>query len=966
MGLTVPAAFTAAESADVTQIKKSVYLVLGNYANANGYGASASSSGDASTDYPAAGAIDGDRTEINVGAASGADNGIGKSSWKSSGVPDAGDNVWHRIDLGATRTFNRLKLYHRNGHGLKSFIIQASLDGVDYFTIAATSDYTGGGTGWGEGTWGDGTWGGGGGAPTPASFATTMQLDTIDLPADVSYRYIRTVITRTQVAADKAEIVELEIYRKVDITDRTLGIEIDRQQDYKLKNNLASTCSLDLSNTDRFFSKRYTPTDAEVAAGFVNSELRPGLGVIVELGFYNVSVPIFYGSVDSISTSSRSRATTLVARDGIKGLINNVVSTKLKTNKDIGTNVQYLLNLANISNYEMSVDSTTIILDYFFTYSTSILTTIQQLQQACGDANFRFDESGVATFRMYMNNVSQSHVDTTKADFEAGLLRNMDSNSVPGQISAQLLAFGSWVIPTGANVIGTLTGAGELGALTPDDTAGNNAYGTWEGEIDRGTGTATWWFIVQAGIPVRSSYRIEISSTDLKLIKRDHTGSIDFPVIVDTTLIDVARSPSPTDVYKITRDGANLFTLYVNGASVGTATDGTWTSSGGMSIDGTSGTSVFTNLKMTTAGAAEQPRLIFQPLIVSQTIDMTAGVTSLGSISADYSQPGGSSISWYTATSADGVTWDAWVAAAVGTPIASAVKRYLKYKAILNIPASAGGATTPIIYDVTVTWGTGNGTQKYPSTTSYTFRFDGPLLELDGEITDDLGGDTAVYNAVQVQSSPLILTGADTDTQWQATANVPADKVSGTNPIAVVPGTYVYYPVIPGGMDTSRMSGANPAAAVITFASGAAGSWTMNVHPTQPTITIVVTAPGTITDLRLIGKSFSSSDTPILAQASDTQSIALYDPRNFPLNNNFIINNGIAQNVANRLIANFKLPTEYIKSARVQPTWSVQIGDRCTVIDDNTGEASDFLAVEVKQVLRPKEIYTELKLMLIV
>jgi hypothetical protein len=972
MGLTVPASFTAAERAEVNQLSQKVYLLLGNYASSPGYGASATSSGaDASGDYPASGPINGDRTEINIGSAAAADNGVGKASWKSSGTPDAGDLVWHKIDLGQARTFNRLKLYHRNGHGLKSFFIEASADDVTYYVIAATSDAVGGGLGWGEGAWGDGNWGGGGGEPTPASFATTMQLDTIDLPADVTYRYIRTVAQSTQVAADKAEIVALEVYRKIDVSDRVIGIDIDRQQDYKLKNNLASACNLELSNVDRFFSARYVPTDAETAAGFVNSELRPGLGIIVELGYYGVNVSLFVGSIDSIASSSRARTAMITARDGIKGLVNNVVSTKLKTNSDIGTVIQYLLNQANISNYEMSVDSTTIVLDYFFTYATSILTTIQQLQQACGDANFRFDESGVATFRMYMNAVSQSHTDTSKADFEAGVLRNIDTATTPGQYSARYTASGSWTIATTPAIVASVAGVGELSAfLTDEDSAANNAYGTWEGGIDRGTGVGTWWIVVAASIPIRVGYRLEVSATDLKLIKRTRGGTVDFPVAVDTTLLDIARAPASGDTYKVTRDGANLFTLYVNGVSMGTVTDAIWTVSTASVAGGSAGTAVFTGLKITTAGAAEQPRYLFAAQAVSQTIDMTAAVTSLGSLSADYSLPGASSISWYTATSDDGATWDAWVAAAVGTPIASAVKRYLKYKAVLNIPASASGGTTPIVFDVTVTWGTGSGSSKYPS--DHQLRL--PLRRLparprhrDHRRPRRRHGDP--------QLDPGAVDAADSVWRRHRHAVAGDDQRAGGQGLGGQPdrrrrGDVHLLSSRATGMDTSRMTGANPAAAVVTFGGGAVGSWTMTQHPTQPVLTVVITTGGTITDLRLIGKAFSSSDLPIVAQASDAASIDLYAKRNYPLTNNYIINSGVAQSVANRLLLNSKAPTAYIKSARVQPTWSIQVGDRCTVTDDNAGVSTDFVAAEVHHVLRADgdsvTANTELKLMSIV
>ena len=87
MPLPVSAAFVAAVNADVNRPKAKVELVLGNYASAAAYGTVAAASG-AAANYPAAGAIDGDRTEINVGPASGADNDVGQSSWQSTVDPD--------------------------------------------------------------------------------------------------------------------------------------------------------------------------------------------------------------------------------------------------------------------------------------------------------------------------------------------------------------------------------------------------------------------------------------------------------------------------------------------------------------------------------------------------------------------------------------------------------------------------------------------------------------------------------------------------------------------------------------------------------------------------------------------------------------------------------------------------------------------------------------------------------------
>ena len=64
--------FKNAQNADSNLPVSKVELLLGNYANAAAYGTTAASSGDFSADYPASGAIDGDRTEINCGPASAA------------------------------------------------------------------------------------------------------------------------------------------------------------------------------------------------------------------------------------------------------------------------------------------------------------------------------------------------------------------------------------------------------------------------------------------------------------------------------------------------------------------------------------------------------------------------------------------------------------------------------------------------------------------------------------------------------------------------------------------------------------------------------------------------------------------------------------------------------------------------------------------------------------------------------
>src|SRR5690349_5044155 len=98
--LSASSRFNDAQAASINQVAQRTYLVLGNYAAASAASASASGS-DGSGNYPPAGAIDGDRTEINVGAASTADNDIGRSSWRSAVAPSVTPQTL-TIDMGSS------------------------------------------------------------------------------------------------------------------------------------------------------------------------------------------------------------------------------------------------------------------------------------------------------------------------------------------------------------------------------------------------------------------------------------------------------------------------------------------------------------------------------------------------------------------------------------------------------------------------------------------------------------------------------------------------------------------------------------------------------------------------------------------------------------------------------------------------------------------------------------------------
>lgn len=995
--LSVSEEFTEQEQADVNKPTAQVLLVLGNYAT-SAFGASASSSGAAS-DYPAAGAIDGDRTELNVGPASGADNDIGQSSWRSTVAPDTTPQTL-TVDMGSSRAINRIKLYHMASHGISSYKLESSPDNSAWTLIRKTTTQGG-------------------------DITTTHEVDVIDFD-DVTCRYVRLTVTNTVIAADMANVIEVEIYRLLDVTSRVISVKTSRSRDYQLSDSLAATASIMLSNTDRYFSPDYDPTDDEISDGFVNSELKPGLGVIVKYGFDFVGsqeyANSFLGLIDKITVKPGSRSAVIEARDGMKPLFNRIVSTKLKTAQDIGDLVQYMLNLANVSTWESDVDQTGIDIDYFFTFDESIIDTIRQLVEASGDANFYFDENGIATFRSYLNSTAMSHTDTTQSDFEAGTLTNINTTSDPGKISAKWLAIDTfddgdytsspaWAedvgayTPTGFSAstgelvytapgkIGSSTGFGGpgIGTIRYSDgllaTQLNFTTGTWrfKGKItdaNSADGRLKMFFMadhatVQSGASAaiyghaiyNGAYYVEILRSGTCRI-----GYVPRFSQVETILVSAAVTINSGTFYsiRVTRTSAGLMTLYIDEVQKAQTTHTSITSSNLFAIHCYDGTTVGTYSTYTIDDVyysqdvdASDTSYGSVSTFVSQTIDQSASIATEGIFQTTQIVYTGTSLAFYTATSDDGVSWDSYIAVAPGDAIPSTPRRYIRYKVVFQ---STAYLTSAVLTDVTVNWTIGSGSVKLPSNISYTF--DESLnMDLDRVYADTIAGDSSIINSISVKAQPLVLDGADTDVKWQGTTGTPPVDISAGDPLGITIGqTLTYQIVVDGGMDTSRMSGANPAAAAITFAAGGAGTWVFSsIHPTRPVLVITVTGTGTIINLQVQGKSFASDDTLLEATAEDSDSIEEFGKRQSQISNKYIVGTPIAQQIADRLVDNLAEPTTYTPQIKTRPTFSIQIGDRITLTDAVLGISDDNIVIGVEQMLAANmsgaEVSTTLKLL---
>lgn len=951
MSLPVSDAFIAAQLADSNKPVSQVQLVLGNYFSASAYGTTVAASG-AAANYPAAGAIDGDRTEINIGAASAADNDVGQSSWRSTVAPDTTPQTL-TMTFSQSRTLNRIKLYHLAASGLKTYRL-AYWDGSAYVNFAATSDIAGVGE---------------------VSITSTHQLDTIDFD-DISTTKIRLTVSATVVAADPANVVEIEAYRLVDITDRVKGVRVQRQRDFKLGNPMATVVSLDCINDDRFFSISHTPTTAEVADGFVNSELQPGMGILVAMGFDIAAgeqevASLLVASVDRLTIRPQTRDVKIEGRDGMKALINKIDSSKLKTSTDIGTIVQYVLNRANISNYEMHLDTTSISLDYFFSDQQDQLSTIQDLVQAAGDATFYFDEYGFAVFKFFSTSTTLQHIYTSQADWEAGTLDAIDTTTVPGQISYQLKKATTWNNATAgwsstlsgvsfahdadglALTITSNSGAGESAIITRALTA---TIGEWSLTFREGAANSN-----SSGFQInilRATTAVGSNRYYVAMIPSTFANTYVFSInkVVSGLFTEIARTGplasrnrGTVHTMRITRNALGNFVLYIDGTQVLAATD--------LAIT----TSVLFGYTMTSGGGALGDVVHFQdnyPYIPGGTgtgtwtgpaLDMGATITSLGILSFTQVLSGGTT-AYYTATSADNVTYDAFVAISGTGQINSTVRRYIKVKAVLVVDTLNN---SPAILDITVNWTTGAGSPKYPpAPSSFTFSFDSVLMDVQQELADNLGGDSAILNDVTVQAQPLVLTGANADVVFQGTIGTPPAAISAGTPLAVTNGqTLTYRPYIPGGMDTSRMSGANPAAGAITFAGGGAGSWVFSsIHPTLPVLVITITGTGNITNLQIQGKVFAAATYLQAQNSSDAASKAIYGDRRLSISNQWIVSASLASSIASTIVTNSKNPTSYIPSVDVRPCFAAQIGDRITVEDENLDLSADYVFVGLSHI----------------
>jgi len=868
--------FTAAQNADSAQPVYQVNLVFQDLC-ASVQGSTITSSGDdASGNYPAVGAINSDHTEINIGAASGADNGVGKSSWKSATSPSVGSPVWLIVNFNRSVTLDRIKVYNRAANPLTSYAVQY-YDGTAWVTIAGTPDQIQGTAGgYGTGGYGQGPYGSSDNGGWPG-LGHTGGLDVYDLGAPLTLLYtggnsaaLRLIVYGS--TSGPAEVVEFESYQVVDITARCTRLQgPDRKKDFKLQQPICTQEVIIVDNSDGYFSfaAPYTPS-VSVPLSVTYQLGLLGINLEVNEGFYTTLGPemirTFTGSIDSISPTAETAECEIAARDSMKHIINNQDSTGLLQNQDIADCVRYVLNRCGISDYEMTLPVTDILIPYFYASVQTQLSTIQLLIQAAGDAIFYFDEWGNAVMQYYLAATPQQQAYADASAWNSGTLTNIDMLSSPNNVKREwfyLSSFTNWpmtnpvwiaVQPSGPSVTsGILTIANQ-----PNPHGGLYAYynaavytsyptalSTWDFKISITTGqpgycyglvyfyggtTAIAWEDSGGNYLVSTvGYAFKfLGNGNWSIIRSDYSAG----AFTQTVLVSGAYTPGFASLkrVRVTRNNSGDFSVYIEGTLQGSTSspDATYTSFGGLFLfttfsdyyDSLRISEIFATAAVDGASAVTNAAAMW----LSPVIDRGADLSASGIFNAATTQPSGTAINFFSRVSPDKITWGSWIALTPGQQDGTALQRYEQISFALHCPAEGGQQniyTTPILYSMSLSWHTGSGQQKWSPTVNFYLTDTNGICTLQQQISDNLGGDSSIINDVAVTSSPLIKEGASTDTQWQAvsgsmtynsntqkwgllTTGVP-QVVSASYPLTVPIGTIPIQCIISSGMVPTDM-----------------------------------------------------------------------------------------------------------------------------------------------------------------
>ncbi len=313
-----------------------------------------------------------------------------RTAFTWAGAPTSGEYVAVEFD---ERKINRTRIYSYpstrilTAQGIETFRVEAKMSGVwtavDITEVRA-SDYQND-------------------APLTVTASPVVSSDDatyFDVFFDeVDATGLRLIITETQTVSDFARLIAVEVFDRVEITDRVQGGNSSIQRDQYLQLDQARLLDLDCANDDRFFSPFYVPLTTQVAAGYHNDEIQSDLLIETEQGFLTnefVQLGEFYA--DRFDFPFGQRTCAIQARDFNKFLIRKDMVETIRQNDRLEDLVELCANRGNFSSSRMVLNTTETRVPLFAPTAMKARSVIDELCKAGVLGTLRFDEVGTLRF----------------------------------------------------------------------------------------------------------------------------------------------------------------------------------------------------------------------------------------------------------------------------------------------------------------------------------------------------------------------------------------------------------------------------------------------------------------------------------------------------------------------------------------------------------------------------------------
>lgn len=324
---------------------------------------------------------------------------------------------------------------------------------------------------------------------------------------------------------------------------------------------------------------------------------------------------------------------------------------------------------------------------------------------------------------VFPNSVINTHVYQTQADWQGGSLSEIDAVSFPNSILFQYFVAQTWndttagwtetesggVLPSfssdGTGIF--FTGGG--GAFKLEARASTNVVGEWRFSYQIPTTGATQisqftaWFMADInngtnGIP-NQGYGLSYADTSnttfqLELLITNGSGG---DAIIGS--IYAGTRDTATHAVRIRRYADGRFYVYLDGALIISATSTTWTASTYFLYYFNQNTGT-PKIYLTAGSMATPAGSDGIGTWIASALDFSTTPTSWTQFQSNQNTYAGT-ISYFTASSADNISYDAYVAVPANGVVASTLRRYLKVKVVFAIAGSSPGGD-PITSSITV------------------------------------------------------------------------------------------------------------------------------------------------------------------------------------------------------------------------------------------------------------------------